>query len=230
MKLMRVGPPGHERPAVVLPDGTAVDASPVTADYDTVFFASGGLDDLARAVEDQRLEPLSANWIARRLGPPTARPPKIVCVGLNYADHARESGQTLPSEPSIFLKAPYTLVGPNDDVLIPRRSTKTDYEVELGVVIGRVARYLADPSLADEHIAGYCVSNDVSEREFQLERGASGTRASPARRSTPRAIAGHARGGRRPRRLQLTARVDGELRQDAAPRTWRSASITSSGT
>jgi 2,4-diketo-3-deoxy-L-fuconate hydrolase len=119
MRLMRVGPPGQERPAVLLPDGTAVDASPVAADYDTVFFASGGLDDLARAVEDRRLEPLSADRIEGRLGPPIARPPKIVCVGLNYADHARESGQTLPSEPSIFLKAPYTLVGPNDDVLIP---------------------------------------------------------------------------------------------------------------
>jgi 2-keto-4-pentenoate hydratase/2-oxohepta-3-ene-1,7-dioic acid hydratase in catechol pathway len=215
MRLMRVGPPGQERPAVLLPDGTAVDASPVAADYDTVFFASGGLDDLARAVEDRRLEPLSADRIEGRLGPPIARPPKIVCVGLNYADHARESGQTLPSEPSIFLKAPYTLVGPNDDVLIPRRSTKTDYEVELGVVIGRVARYLADPSLADEHVAGYCVSNDVSEREFQLERGGQWDKGKSCETFNPLGpwlVTPEEVGD--PWRLQLTARVDGELRQD----------------
>jgi 2-keto-4-pentenoate hydratase/2-oxohepta-3-ene-1,7-dioic acid hydratase in catechol pathway len=171
MKLMRVGPPGQERPAVLLPDGTAVDASPVATDYDTVFFASGGLDDLARAVEDRRLEPLSANRLEGRLGPPIARPPKIVCVGLNYADHARESGQTLPSEPSIFLKAPYTLIGPNDDVRIPRGSTKPDWEVELGIVIGRRTSYLDSVEQARDAIAGYCVVNDVSERAFQGERG-----------------------------------------------------------
>jgi 2-keto-4-pentenoate hydratase/2-oxohepta-3-ene-1,7-dioic acid hydratase in catechol pathway len=212
---MRVGPPGRERPAVLLPDGTAVDASPVAADYDTDFFAGGGLAALARAVEDRRLEPLPANRVHGRLGPPIARPPKIVCVGLNYADHARESGQALPSEPSIFLKAPYTLVGPEDDVLIPRGSTKTDYEVELGVVIGRAARYLDDPSLAEEHVAGYCVSNDVSEREFQLERGGQWDKGKSCETFNPLGpwlVTPEEVGD--PRRLQLTTRVDGDLRQD----------------
>jgi 2-keto-4-pentenoate hydratase/2-oxohepta-3-ene-1,7-dioic acid hydratase in catechol pathway len=197
MNLMRIGRPGQARPAVLLPEGTAVDASPVAADDDTVLVASGGLDTLARAVADRRLEPCRRTGL-RAARPTDCAPPKIVCVGLNDADHARESGQTLPSEPSIFLKAPDTLVGPNDDVLIPRRSTKTDDEVELGVMIGRVVRYLADPSLADEHVAGCCVSRDVSEREFQLERGGQWDKGKSCETVNPSAMAGHARGGRRP--------------------------------
>jgi 2-keto-4-pentenoate hydratase/2-oxohepta-3-ene-1,7-dioic acid hydratase in catechol pathway len=217
MRLIRVGPPGRERPAVRLADGTAADARPVTADYDSAFFAGGGLDELAAALRDGRLPPLDGP--AARLGPPIARPPKIVCVGLNYADHARESGQPLPTEPTIFLKAPYTLVGPDDDVLLPRRSRKTDYEVELGVVIGRAARYLDAPDQARRHVAGYCVSNDVSEREFQLERGGQWDKGKSCETFNPLGpwlVTADEVGD--PQQLRLTTHVDGELRQDGCTR------------
>ncbi len=169
MKLARYGDPGREVPAVVLDGGQVLDARPVTDDYHPDFFASGGLDRLREAVQRQAVPDLDVTgW---RLGAPLTRPGKIVCIGLNYRQHAIESEMEIPAEPIVFLKTASTLVGPNDDVHIPRRSRKTDWEVELAVVIGTVASYLDSPADSMRCVAGYAVSNDVSEREFQLERG-----------------------------------------------------------
>jgi 2-keto-4-pentenoate hydratase/2-oxohepta-3-ene-1,7-dioic acid hydratase in catechol pathway len=142
----------------------------MVTDYDGAFLSAGGLERLRVALRDGRGLP-EVDVDAERVGPCVARPPKVVCIGLNYVDHAEESGQPVPTEPVVFMKAPNTVVGPYDDVRIPRGSAKTDYEVELGVVIGQEARYLADEEAALSVIAGYAVSNDVSERAFQLERG-----------------------------------------------------------
>ena len=152
-------------------NGRRRDLSGEFRDWDSPFFGSGGLESLQGLLRKGSLEefpevPESARW-----GAPVARPRKIVCIGLNFHDHARESGMEVPKEPILFLKATNTVVGPNDHLLIPRRSQKTDWEVELGVVIGREARYLESLDQATDGIAGYCISHDVSEREFQLERG-----------------------------------------------------------
>jgi len=162
LKLMRVGPVGAEKP-VLYADGRYFDLSSVTADLDPEFFASDGL----RRVGDAAGLP-EVDIAGQRIGAPIARPGVILCVGQNYAAHAAESGAQPPTTPIVFYKAPNTVVGPFDDVLIPRGSTKTDWEVELGVVIGRRTRYLASPDDALAHIAGFVLSNDVSERDFQL--------------------------------------------------------------
>ena len=167
MKLLRVGSAGAERPALLAADGTLRDLSGLTSDIDGVFLSGGGLDRARAAAAAGDLPPLESPG---RVGPPVARPGKVVCLGLNYRDHAAETGTEAPAEPILFMKAPYTVVGPDDDVLIPRGSEKTDYEVELAVIIGKPARYLDGPEQAKDVIAGYAVSNDVSEREFQLER------------------------------------------------------------
>jgi 2-keto-4-pentenoate hydratase/2-oxohepta-3-ene-1,7-dioic acid hydratase in catechol pathway len=170
MRLLRYGDQGAERPAV-MPTGSDVvfDARPVASDFDRSFFESGGLDRLAAAISNADLDEIDIG--DQRIGAPMDRPGKIICVGLNYRDHAIESGQAIPDEPILFMKAPNTMVGPTDDVCIPRNSVKTDWEVELAVVIGRHAKYLAGPADALSCVAGYAVSNDVSEREFQMERG-----------------------------------------------------------
>jgi 2-keto-4-pentenoate hydratase/2-oxohepta-3-ene-1,7-dioic acid hydratase in catechol pathway len=168
MKLMRIGDRGAEQPALLAEDGTVLDLSGVTADIDGAFLASGGIDRVRQGAAEGTLPRLEAT--GARFGAPIARPGKVVCIGLNYRDHAQETGAAIPERPVVFLKAPYTVVGPNDDVLIPRGSAKTDWEVELAVVIGHTARYLDSPDQALDHVAGYAISNDVSEREFQLER------------------------------------------------------------
>ncbi|MEH0652563.1 fumarylacetoacetate hydrolase family protein [Streptomyces scabiei] len=167
MKLLRVGAPGEERPAVRTDDGRLLDLSSVTPDIDGAFLASGGVDRARAAVAAGGLPMLGTGDL--RVGAPLARPGKIVCVGLNYRDHAAETGAAIPPRPVVFMKDPGTVVGPYDEVLIPRGSGKTDWEVELGVVVGRRARYLEGPEEAAAVIAGYVVSHDVSEREFQLE-------------------------------------------------------------
>jgi 2,4-diketo-3-deoxy-L-fuconate hydrolase len=168
MKLIRFGPPGAEKPGLLAPDGARVDASTFGEDWDEGFFGSDGLARLARWA-DVHLESARRIPDGERLGPPVRRPSKIVCIGLNYADHARESGAQIPTEPVVFFKATTALSGPNDDVVLPRGSSKTDWEVELAVVIGRRARYVAVED-ADAFVAGYALHNDYSEREHQLER------------------------------------------------------------
>lgn len=171
MKLMRVGPAGQERPAVLVDQDRYVDVSDAVDDYDEQFFAGDGLS-LLRAIAAERITAGRLTSLSgQRIGAPIARPHQILCIGLNYSDHAAETGQAVPDEPIVFNKAPNTLVGPNDPVRIPRGSTKTDWEVELGIVIGRRCSYLADEEEAAAAIAGYTLVNDVSERAFQLERG-----------------------------------------------------------
>ncbi len=169
MKLMRVGPIGSEKPAVALDAATALDLSPVMPDDDTLLSAEGR--DLARGALEDMSRYRHMDLESERIGPPLARPGKVVCVGLNYRRHAAEAGLAVPTEPVLFLKAADTVVGPNDAVTIPKGSVKTDYEVELAVIIGRTARYLDSPVDSRNYILGYAISNDVSEREFQLERG-----------------------------------------------------------
>ena len=169
MKLIRFGVSGSERPGVILPDGRRIDASGFGEDYRESFFGGDGLARLAEWVAANGSTAPSVPDDAR-LGPPLCRPSKIVCVGLNYRDHAKESGMAVPTEPVLFMKATSAIVGPNDDVVIPRGSTKTDWEVELAIVIGKRASYV-DKADAMQHVAGYVLHNDYSEREFQLERG-----------------------------------------------------------
>ena len=171
MHLMRIGNAGTEKPVARVDDERYVDLSDVVSDFDEAFFGSGGLAAIRPVVESRIAAGQTSRFAGERIGAPVARPHQIVCVGLNYADHARESGQEIPTEPILFSKSPNTLVGPNDDVRIPRKSVKTDWEVELGIVIGSRARYLESEQEAAAAIAGYVLVNDVSEREFQIERG-----------------------------------------------------------
>ena len=166
MKLLRYGPPGQEKPGILDRDGRIRDLSGVVSDI--------GPETLAPAVLDKlrKLDPatLPAVTGTPRLGPCVARVPKLVCVGLNYRLHAQEAGQPIPKEPVLFMKATSSISGPNDDVVLPRNSKKGDWEVELGIVIGSKTQYVSEAD-ALKHVAGYCLVNDVSEREFQLERG-----------------------------------------------------------
>jgi len=168
MKLIRFGDPGQEKPGVILDDSAWVDVSSFTPDYDEAFFASGGLSGLDQwlkrnAATAPRVAP------STRLGPSIARPSKIVCIGLNFRDHAKESQMEIPKEPVIFFKATTSIVGPNDDLVIPKNGEKVDWEVELAVVIGKRGVYL-ERKEALEYVAGYLLHNDCSERAFQLER------------------------------------------------------------
>jgi len=168
VKLLRVGPVGAERPAALDGAGRLVDLAGVVDDITGVTLAGTDLDRIRAAVAGGELPVLDPEGL--RIGAPLGRPGKVVCIGLNYHDHAAETGATLPSEPVMFLKAPDTVIGPYDDILIPRKSVKTDWEVELAVVIGRTARYLESEAEALACVGGYAVVNDVSEREFQIER------------------------------------------------------------
>ncbi|MEU5089654.1 fumarylacetoacetate hydrolase family protein [Streptomyces sp. NPDC021356] len=170
MKLLRVGTAGAERPALLDAEGILRDLSGVVPDIDGGLLAdAAALGRVRSAAEAGHLPVLDADGL--RIGPPLARIGKVVCIGLNYHDHARETGAEAPAEPVVFFKAADTVVGPNDTVLVPRGSAKTDWEVELAVVIGRTARYLETDEEALAHVAGYAVAHDVSEREFQIERG-----------------------------------------------------------
>ena len=164
MKLLRHGPAGAEKPGIVAPDGSMRDLSGVIDDIGPSTLGPEGLAQLA-AVDSASLPEVPAG---SRLGPPVGGVSKVVCIGLNYSDHAAETGSPIPSEPILFMKAPSSICGPNDDVMIPRGSEKSDWEVELGIVIGKEARYVEE-SEAFDYIAGYCVVNDVSERAFQIE-------------------------------------------------------------
>jgi 2-keto-4-pentenoate hydratase/2-oxohepta-3-ene-1,7-dioic acid hydratase in catechol pathway len=165
VKLIRFGEPGKEKTGIIR-DGKWFDTSAFGEDYGEAFFETGGLSRLADYVKNNQLPEISADL---RLGSPLARPSKIVCIGLNYIDHAKETNATPPSEPIIFMKSTTAIVGPNDNIIIPRNSKKTDWEVELAIVIGKKATNI-DEADAMDYVAGYVLHNDVSEREFQLER------------------------------------------------------------
>ncbi|MDA9036010.1 fumarylacetoacetate hydrolase family protein [Flavobacteriaceae bacterium] len=168
MKLIRFGAIGHEKPGVQLANGTKIDVSGFGSDYNEEFFGNGGINKLSEWLDNNQNQcPKIGSEV--RLGVPLVRPSKIVCVGLNYAKHAAESGMEVPQEPLLFFKATSALVGPNDDIIIPKGSEKTDWEVELAIVIGAKASYVEETDALD-HVAGYVLHNDVSERAFQLER------------------------------------------------------------
>lgn len=173
MKLFRFGQPGKEKPGILI-DGKRKDLSSIVSDLDRHFFQNNGIDLLQKTLSANPQLPDVAE--EERWGACIARPGKVICIGLNYSDHAKESGMPIPAEPIVFQKGSNTVVGPYDPVLIPRKSKKTDWEVELGVVIGKDARYLDSVEEAESYIAGYCISHDVSEREFQLERGGQWTK------------------------------------------------------
>lgn len=168
MKLIRWGAEGNEKTGVIIGENW-FDTSAMGVDYNETFFAANGLEKLGAFLQanESKLEQISKD---ERLGSPIARPSKIVCIGLNYVDHARETNASIPSEPIIFMKSTTAMVGPNDDIIIPKNSVKTDWEVELAVVIGKKASYVEESEALD-YVAGYALHNDVSEREFQIERG-----------------------------------------------------------
>src|SRR5215471_18673075 len=169
MKLIRVGEFGQEKPGVLLNDGDRVDASAIGSDYDEAFFGNSGLSELKSWLQKSGNSAPRLSTTAR-LGSPVCRPSKIICIGLNYRDHAAETKAEAPKEPVLFFKATTSLVGPNDDLVRPRNSTKVDWEVELAVIIGKKAQYVSKEQALD-CVAGYALHNDYSERNFQLERG-----------------------------------------------------------
>jgi 2,4-diketo-3-deoxy-L-fuconate hydrolase len=168
--LMRIGEAGHEKPVVRINNTEYIDVSDVVDDFNEAFFGSNMMDALRSVVADRTTAGTMNTFAGERIGAPFARPHQILCIGLNYSDHAAETGQTVPPEPIVFTKSPNTLIGPNDDVRIPRGSTKPDWEVELGIVIGKRTSYLNSVDEAKDAIAGFVVVNDVSERAFQIER------------------------------------------------------------
>ena len=188
MRLIRIGPRGEERPAALGDDdSTYVDLSDVAADFDERFFGHGGLDALRPVVTERIAAGQVEGFAGERVGAPIARPHQILAIGLNYRDHAEETGQAVPAEPILFTKSPNSLVGPYDEVRIPRGSTKPDWEVELGIVIGRRTSYLDSVEEARDSIAGYTVVNDVSDARSRSSGAASSPRASRRRPSTRRA-------------------------------------------
>lgn len=212
MKLIRFGPPGREKPGLLLDDGTRLDVSAFGRDYDEAFFGGSGLDDLRGWLRENasRAPRVDASV---RLGPPVCRPSKIVCIGLNFRDHAAETGADIPTEPVIFFKASSALCGPDDPLVIPRGATKVDWEVELAFVVGRVARYVPE-GRGLEHIAGYALHNDYSERSFQLERGGQWSKGKSADTFAPLGPFLATRDEiQDPQSLPMWLKVNGEIRQ-----------------
>ena len=166
MKLIRFGKEGQEKPGVHI-NGVNYDVSAYVKDYDESFFANQGIEKLAQIIAKEKLSPINDS---ERIGSAVARPSKILCIGLNYAKHAKETGAAIPTEPILFMKSTTSLTGPFDNIIIPKNSEKTDWEVELAVVIGKKASYVSEAEAMD-YVAGYVLHNDVSERAFQLERG-----------------------------------------------------------
>jgi 2,4-didehydro-3-deoxy-L-rhamnonate hydrolase len=215
LRLMRVGAVGAERPVVLDDGGRAFDLSGLTNDIDGAFLDSDGIARARAALAAGELP--VADVDGERIGAPIARPPAVVCVGMNYAAHAAESGAQPPAHPVIFYKHPNTVVGPNDDVILPRGATKVDWEVELGVVIGKRARYLSSPDDAFAYIAGYVLSNDVSERALQLETSggqwSKGKSCETFNPLGPWLVPADEIGN--PQALGLRSWVNGEVRQDS---------------
>lgn len=215
MTLGRLGDPGSEIP-VIRHDGRVYDLRPLTADIDGAFLAGDGIARAHAAAVAGDLPELDGA-ADLRVAPPIAQPAKVVCIGLNYHDHAEETGAAVPAEPVVFMKDPTTIVGAFDNVLIPRASTKTDWEVELGVVIGTEARYVESPEAALAHVAGYVLSHDVSEREFQLERGGQWDKGKSCETFNPLGPdLVRAEDVADPQNLGLRLWVNGELRQNGS--------------
>jgi 2,4-didehydro-3-deoxy-L-rhamnonate hydrolase len=214
MKLIRFGSSRSEKPGVILAGGKRIDVSAFGEDFDEHFFSTGGVDRLASWIEANADKgPLVGSSV--RLGPCGARPSKIICIGLNYAQHAAEAGAEIPKEPIVFLKAPSALSGSNDDVIIPKDSQKTDWEVELAAVIRKQTSYVT-PEVAMECVAGYCLHNDYSEREFQLERGGQWTKGKSCDSFAPLGpflVTANEIGD--PHNLRLWLKVNGITRQDS---------------
>jgi 2-keto-4-pentenoate hydratase/2-oxohepta-3-ene-1,7-dioic acid hydratase in catechol pathway len=214
MKLMRVGPMGRERPAMLDGEEVLRDLSGEIDDVAGEVLSDAGLDRL-RGLDPATLPQMAAD----RIGPCVGRIGKMICIGLNYSDHAAETGAEVPSEPIMFMKATTAICGPDDEVLIPRGSEKTDWEVELGVVIGTTARYVAEED-ALSHVAGYCVVNDVSERAFQTERGGQWVKGKSADTFGPTGPWLVTRDEvPDPQALKMWLDVDGERRQDGSTAT-----------
>lgn len=212
MRLMRIGPRGHEAPAVATDHGAIYDISVITPDIDRRFFENEGVERVRAALDRGALPAFSGS--RERIGAPVC-PGKIVGVGLNYRDHAAETGGWIPDEPIVFMKAADTVVGPHDDILLPRGSTKTDWEIELGVVIGRTARYLDSDAQAMGCVGGYAISHDLSEREFQLERGGEWVKGKSCETFNPLGPwLVTADEVRNPQALELFLSVNGERRQN----------------
>ncbi|GAA3855386.1 fumarylacetoacetate hydrolase family protein [Streptomyces sedi] len=215
MRLMRVGQAGHERPVLVAPDGDGhYDLRPVTDDIDGTFLAA--LAENPELLPEPSLLPRT-DIAGERVGAPVARPSAVLCIGQNYAAHAAESGAEPPRQPILFYKSPNTVVGPHDDVLIPRGALRTDWEVELAVVIGRRARYLESAEEALTHVAGYTISDDVSERAYQLEEsGGQWSKGKSCETFNPLGpVLVTADEVADPQRLRLRSWVNGEPRQDS---------------
>jgi 2-keto-4-pentenoate hydratase/2-oxohepta-3-ene-1,7-dioic acid hydratase in catechol pathway len=214
MRLIRHGEAGYEEPGVLLPGGRRVDASGEFHDYDEGFFASGGLEALEEWVSGGCSGGYEVDKLVR-LGPPVARPSKIVCVGKNYLDHAKEFGEGIPTEPALFMKATSAWSGPTDDIMIPRGAERMDYEVELAVVIGRAASYVEEVEAFD-YVAGYSVFCDVSERAFQKDMGGQWTKGKSADTFAPMGpVMVTADEIADPQKLRLWCRVNEELRQNS---------------
>jgi len=214
VQFLRLGEPGSERPAV-RHDGSTYDLASLTADVDGRFLAADGVAATRAALAAGDLPVLDEAGL--RVGPPIAAPGKVVCIGLNYRDHAEETGADLPAEPVVFLKTADTIVGPYDQVLIPRKSVKTDWEVELGIVIGKTARYVESDADALACVAGYVLSHDVSEREFQIERGGTWDKGKNCETFNPLGpVLVPADEVADPQRLELRLWVNGELKQDSS--------------
>ncbi|MGY4767650.1 fumarylacetoacetate hydrolase family protein [Kribbella sp. CWNU-51] len=217
MELLRLGAVGEERPYVRAADGTVHDLSSITADIDGAFLAADGVARARAALEAGDLPVADVEGL--RIGAPIARPGAVVCIGMNYAAHAAESGSEPPEQPIVFFKHPNTVVGPDDEVLVPRGSTKTDWEVELAVIIGKQARYVETDEEALACIAGYAVSNDVSERAFQLdESGGQWSKGKCCETFNPLGPALVPADEVDPDNLDLKSWVNGEARQDSNTR------------
>ena len=217
MELLRLGAVGEERPYVRAADGTVHDLSSITADIDGAFLAADGVARARAALEAGDLPVADVEGL--RIGAPIARPGAVVCIGMNYAAHAAESGSEPPEQPIVFFKHPNTVVGPDDGVLVPRGSTKTDWEVELAVIIGKQARYVETDEEALACIAGYAVSNDVSERAFQLEEsGGQWSKGKCCETFNPLGPALVPADEVDPDNLDLKSWVNGEARQDSNTR------------
>ena len=215
MKLIRFGEVGNEKPGIQLDNGDWIDITAFGQDYDESFFGGNGIEQLKKWIEVNAAQCPKVDS-KTRLGVPLVRPSKIVCVGLNYAKHAAESGMDVPKEPVLFFKATSALVGPNDAIIIPKGSVKTDWEVELSIVIGKKASYVAEEEAMD-HIAGYVLHNDVSEREFQLERSGQWVKGKSCDTFAPLGPFIATRDEiNDPNNLHLWLKLNGEIMQDSA--------------